>query len=244
MEATSPLVKTVSLPAISDMVMNVPISMVVQPDPAIPPAVLIGSIPTDVIGGGGGRVTSMSQLNDAASSTMIHHNEFKLAGAGGGLQTFQTLPRSRSLVSCQTHKIMSGSSAAAAAGPRLQLFRNLHLARAHMFHVRVLIQVWCWATNTFVKMMLWHYCFPGGSSLPLDPICSNSSTHHDPDVGFHPPNRHHYSVASRLWRWEWVRSELWTCRDSVAILDYSHAINSPPSGHTRYSNLCLWLKGI
>ncbi|OXA38135.1 uncharacterized protein LOC118433349 isoform X2 [Folsomia candida] len=176
MEATSPLVKTVSLPAISDMVMNVPISMVVQPDPAIPPAVLIGSIPTDVIGGGGGRVTSMSQLNDAASSTMIHHNEFKLAGAGGGLQTFQTLPRSRSLVSCQTHKIMSGSSAAAAAGPRLQLFRNLHLARAHMFHVgRLFPSIRFARTVLLIMIPMWVFILPIVIIIPLHRGCEDGN---------------------------------------------------------------------
>lgn len=133
---TSPLVKTVSLPAISDTVMNVPISLVVQPDPSIPPAVLLGNLPAE-IDLGGGRVTSMTQLDETNPNNNHAFNDYHIVGGGGG--PFQTLPRSRSLVSCQTHKILSSSSAAAAAvGPRLQLFRNLHFARAHMFHVSCL----------------------------------------------------------------------------------------------------------
>jgi hypothetical protein len=118
-DTTTPLVRTVSLPTIPDT-LSVPISVVVQPDPSIPPAVVIGNMAADV--DLGCKMTSMSHLDDPCndlSFTGTHHNNAHI------------IPRSRSLVTCQTHKIIPPTVTV----PRLQLFRNLHFARAHMFHV-------------------------------------------------------------------------------------------------------------
>lgn len=119
-DSSAPLVKTVSLPALSETI-NVPISLVMQPDPSLPPTVVIGNVAADV--DLGGRGTSMSNLEEGSNNDPIVKN--------CGVGQYQTMPRSKSLVNCQTNKIMSPSSAL----PRLQLFRNLHFARAHMFQV-------------------------------------------------------------------------------------------------------------
>ena len=109
-----PLVRTVSLPTISDATAGglVPISL----DPCSLPC-------PEAELGDKGLVSSMTGLNHG-------HGHEPIAVAVGPLPVVAGMPRSKSLVNCQSHKIHGG------VGPRLQLFRNLHFARSHMFHVR------------------------------------------------------------------------------------------------------------
>lgn len=132
-ETTAPLVRTLSLPTIPDTV-AVPVSMVVQPDPSLRPTVLIGNLPTEI--DLGCRIVSMSNL---ATNSCMDMPVTSTAGPiscaavqpGSGSTGHHLLPRSRSLMTCRTHKVIPPAT----AGTKLQLFRNLHFARTHMFHV-------------------------------------------------------------------------------------------------------------
>lgn len=110
-ETTAPLVRTISLPTVMPdaNTMSVPISLVVQADASLPPAMVLGNVTADI--DGSCKLGSMAGLDMCPSP-----------------QPTAPLPRSRSLVSCRTHQVTPPT-------PRLQLFRNLHFARAHMFQV-------------------------------------------------------------------------------------------------------------
>lgn len=129
-ETTTPLVRTVSLPTIQDTV-TVPISVVVQPDPAFRPTVVLGNLPAEV--DLGCKMLSMSNLegSNCIDVPVSVGGSPVPAGSAGGNGHHHLLPRSRSLMTCRTHKVIPPATAV----PRLQLFRNLQFARTNMFHV-------------------------------------------------------------------------------------------------------------
>lgn len=139
-ETTTPLVRTVSLPTIPDA-MSVPIAVVAQPDPSLRPAVVLGNLSADVGADMGGKIVSMSNLESVPFTNGIGEGvgpavATSAAQPSSVMVSHHLLPRSRSLMTCRTHKVIPEASAA----PRLQLFRNLHFARAHMFHVSIFVK--------------------------------------------------------------------------------------------------------